>query len=108
MKKNISLKIKLEIAKYILLGVAKYKNIRTPSKKKKILGSQGYPSLILPFAPAPESIEIMTRKLILEANVGIHHCRKLYDEVGKVDITVDDDESVDTVYVGIAVSIRQL
>jgi len=52
MKKIISLKIKLGVDKYILLGVAKYKNIPTRSKKKKFWGSKGYPSLILlPFAP---------------------------------------------------------
>jgi hypothetical protein len=47
MEKIISLKIKLGVAKYILLGVAKYKNIPTLSKKKFFWGSHGYLSLTL-------------------------------------------------------------
>jgi len=51
MEKIISLKIKLEVVKYILLGVTKYKNIPTHSKKIFFLGSHGCLSLILAIAP---------------------------------------------------------
>jgi len=54
-----------------------------------------------------QSIEIFTKELILEANIGKHECGKLCHEVGEVDITMDGDDFVVAADVGITTMIMK-
>jgi len=55
-----------------------------------------------------QSIEIFTKELMLEANIGKHECGKLCHEVGEVDITVDGDDFVVAANVGIMTMIMKI
>jgi len=54
-----------------------------------------------------QSIEIFTKELILEANIGKHECGKLCHEVGEVDITIGGDDFVVAADVGIMTMIMK-
>jgi len=56
-----------------------------------------------------QSIEIFTKELILEANIGKHEWRgKLCHEVGEFDITIDNDDFIFATDIGITTMIMKI